>query len=374
MKSSVMIPIVGVMCLLISISGVSYSADIPALRDARDSAERTRVQGLIEGAGKENVLDWVGLMIDPKHSEQIIAGFKEYYGLPRLKINYTYARGGDVIPRIEEVLKAGRASPDIVWMVAWDWYVDLMKRGKLMRYDSPYYKECTFSHKAGLSMPGYWVSDSYTNIPMWNKGELEKRGIKNFNPSSWSDFVDPRLPPLTSLANLANPTTNVPWGITMRRVLDDEWFVKLVKGHAVPFEKAGQAETWIGSGEYPICLNMRIKYAQSLEQAGVKVGWLWPKEGQVMFPFAPVILASAPHPNTARLFIDYVRSAPGGDTMAGTGVMLTYGRPGVRIPVKERKYWPAGEMKVIPFDYNKELTTESVRAFNAWAKKIGIGY
>jgi ABC-type Fe3+ transport system substrate-binding protein len=223
-------------------------------------------------------------------------------------------------------------------------------------------------------MPGYWVSDSYTNMPLWNKTALEKGGIKNFNPTSWSDFVDPRLPPLTSLGNPASPTTNVPWGIAMRRVMGDEWFLKLAKGKAVPFDKAGQAEAWIGSGEYPICLNMRIKYAQSLEAAGVDVGWLWPKEGQVMVPFALAIFANPAHPNTAKLFVDYVRSARGADTMAGTGAMLVYARPGVKIPEKEKKYWPTGEMTVIPFDYTKELTTEAVKAYNTWAKNIGLGY
>ena len=366
---------VSIICAVLLAGGISYSApDIPAIRDAKDSAERDRIKALIDGAQKEKRLDWVGLFIEPSHSEQIITGFKEYYGLPDLKCNYTYGMGADIIGRVTQTLEGGRTPPDILWMVAWDWYVDLMKRGKLMRYDSPYYEECTFSHKAGLSMPGYWVSDSYTNMPLWNKKALEKMGINNFNPSSWSDFVDPRLPPLTSLGNLANPTTNAPWGIAMRRVMGDEWFVKLAKGKAVPFEKAGQAETWLASGEYPICLNMRIKYAQSLEKSGVEVRWLWPKEGQVMVPFALSILASAAHPNTAKLFVDYVRSARGAEKMASTGVMLVYARPGVKVPEQERKYWPTDEMKVIPFDYDKDLTREAVRAFNSWAKKIGIGH
>ena len=364
----------GVICLILLLGTLSYSADIPAIRDAKDSAERARVQALIDGARKENSLDWRGLFLEPKHSEQIIAGFKEYYGLSDLKGNYTYGMGAEIIARVNQVLEAGRTPPDIVWMVSWDWYTDLMKRGKLMRYDSPYYKECTFSHRAGLSMPGYWVSDSYTNMPLWNKTALEKRGIKNFNPTSWADFVDPRLPPLSSLGNPASPTTNVPWGIAMRRVMGDEWFLKLAKGKPVPFDKAGQAEAWIGSGEYPICLNMRIKYAQSLEAAGVDVGWLWPKEGQVMVPFALAIFANPPHPNTAKLFVDYVRSARGAETMARTGAMLVYARPNVKIPEKEKKFWPAGEMTVIPFDYTKELTTEAVRAYNTWAKNIGLGY
>ena len=56
-------------------------------------------------------------MIEPKHANHLIAGFKEYYGLPELKLSYTYAVANDIISRVEEVLKAGRTPPDITWMI-----------------------------------------------------------------------------------------------------------------------------------------------------------------------------------------------------------------------------------------------------------------
>ena len=91
-------------------------------------------------------------------------------------MTYTYGVSTEIIARVDQVLKAGRTPPDITWMPAWDWYTDLMKQGKLMRYDSPYYKEYTLSNEAGNSMPGYWVSDAYTANPMWNVKESGKKG------------------------------------------------------------------------------------------------------------------------------------------------------------------------------------------------------
>jgi ABC-type Fe3+ transport system substrate-binding protein len=364
----------GVLCLVLFLGGISYSLDIPAILDAKDSAERTRVQALIDGARKENTLDGTGTMVEVKHAERLIAGFKEYYGLPQLKLNYIYGNNIEIIGRVQQALKAGRTPPDVVWLVAWDWYTDLIKAGDLMRYDSPYYKEYTLSHKAGLSMPGYWVSDSYTATPMWNVKELEKRGIKNFNPSSWWDFADPKLGPLTCLSNLVTSVSGTQWAIGMRKALGDEWFIRLAKGKPALTSQGQQGEMWVGSGEYPISLTMRPKNFQRLEEAGVEVRWLWPKEGQVLFPFALTIFANAPHPNTAKLFIDYMRSAPGVDRLASSGVDIMYGRPGVRIPEKEKKYWPTGEIKVIPVDWNKEITVESIKSFREWARKIGLGY
>lgn len=376
MRLSAIITGVGVISVVLLLGGISYGAsDIPAIRDAKDSGERARVQTLIDGARKENALEWTGTMFEPKQANYIIAGFKEYYGLSQLKLSYTYGVSTEIISRVGQVLKAGRTSPDIVCLVAWGWFTDLMKDGKLMRYDSPYYKEYTISDKSGNSLPGYWVSDSYSNNPMWNVKELEKKGIKNFNPTSWWDFTDPKLAPLTCLTNLTTTVTDSTWAIGMRKTIGDEWFIKLAQGKPGLFTQAKQGETWVASGEYPISLIGRIKNAQVLQDAGVEVGWLWPKEGQVLFSLSPVILAGAPHPNTAKLFIDYIRSLPGTNRMAESEVGLIFGRPGVKIPEKARKFLkPAEEIKVIPMNWDKEATTEAINGLREWAKKIGIAY
>ena len=50
------------------------------------------------------------------------------------------------------------------------------------------------------------------------------------------------------------------------------------------------------------------KDALSLLERNLETKQVFPKEGVVLIPFAPIILKSAPHPNTAQLFIDFVRS------------------------------------------------------------------
>jgi len=369
------ISIVGAICLVTFMGGISYGADIPAIRDAKDPAERARVQALIDGARKENQLEWTGNMIEPKHANPLIAGFKEYYGLPQLKLSYTYAVANDIIARVEEVIKAGRTPPDITWISAWGWYVDLMKRGDIMRYESPYYKEYTLSNKAGNSMPGYWVADAYTANPMWNVKELEKRGIKNFKPTSWLDFADPKIAPLCNIGNINTSSAGVSWAIGLRKVIGDDWFIKFAKGKPALAGKGDLEKRWVATGEYPIGVTGRTKNAQDLQESGLEIEMLWPKEGVVLFPFSPIIFTKAAHPNTAQLFIDYVRSAYGANKMAETGVGLIYGRPGVKVPEKERKFMPPSEdIKAIPMDWNKETSTEAVNALKEWAKKIDLSY
>lgn len=354
--------------------GIAYgAADIPALRDAKDAAERARVQALIDGARKEGKLTIDGTMIEPQMAKYILEGFKPYYGLNDLVAEYAYAGTAQIVTRVDQVLKGNRSPSDIVWNSAWAWYLDLLSRKQIMRYESPYYKEYTISHKVGNSMPGYWVSDSYSFHPMWNVTALAKAGIKDFNPTSWGDFVDPKLAKLICIGNIPKSQSQTAVTIGLRKTLGDEWFKKMAALKPALYVRTAQGRDWSASGEYPIAMFCHAKSAETVKASGVEVRLLYPKEGIVLLPLVPIIMTAALHPNAAKLFIDYVRSKPGTDRVADSAACLLYGRPGVKTPLKE--FLPAAEdIKAIPMDWNKEDTPAAVREIQQWIMNIGLSY
>ena len=353
--------------------GFAYgAAEVQALQ-GKEPAEKARIQALIDGASKEKKLLWIGGMIDPSGVKIIQKGFQEYYGLPGIIFEFTYAGSSDGIPRVEQALKAEKAIPDVVWFPTWAWYKDLLSRGQIMKYDSPMYKEYTLSHRAGNSKPGYWVSDGYSFHPMWNVTALEKAGIKNFNPASWNDFTDPKLAKMTAIGNIGRSLIYTNIGIGLKKVLGEEWFIKVARLKPAVYMRANQGRDWCASGEFPIILFGNADKAEDVKKSGVTVKLLYPKEGIVVMPFAPVILTAAPHPNTAKLFIDYVRSGAGTNRIASSGVWLLYGRPGVKAPPNE--FLPGMEdIKVIPMDWDKDLTMEDVIKFQKWVKDIELTF
>ena len=364
----------GMVFLFLILGGIAHTAaDVPALKNASDPAERARTAKLIEAARAEGNLIIDGTQIEPKMAQSVLQGFKETYGLPNLKSKYTYEGTSRIVTRVDQVLKAGRPAPDIVWNVAWAWYMDLLARKQIMRYDSPMYKEYTISHKVGNSMPGYWVSDSYTFLPMWNVTALEKAGIKNFRPTSWWDFTDPKLDKLTSINNIPRGQSGTSIAIGLRKVLGDEWFKKMAKLKPALFTRGAQGRDWCASGEYPVDVFGSPKNTLVLQTAGLNVKLLYPKEGVVLLPFAPIIMASAQHPNVAKLFIDYVRSVPGTNRISESYAGLIMGRPGVKTPNKELLP-PAEEINLIPMDWNKETTQKTVKDFQKWIIDIGLSY
>jgi iron(III) transport system substrate-binding protein len=351
---------------------VSHAQQAPALAAITDAAERARVQALIDGARKENALSWIGVQIEPGHADPILAEFKRYYGLNDLKGEYTYAGTGEIVTRVEQLLKARRNNFDIVWNASWAWYKDLLKRGEIMKYDSPHYAAYTLSDKNRMSEKGYWVSDAYAFAPVYNPGTLESRGIKDFKPTSWKDFVDPRLTGQVALIDVLVSTSAAPVLSGIVKAMGDDWLTALGKVKPALHIKAAQGRDWVGSGEFSVALLNSPKDALSLQERNLKTKQLFPKEGVVLIPFAPIILKSAPHPNTAQLFIDFVRSAHGTQTMMNAGSLLFFGRPGVKS--KYPDVLPPGEqVNAIPFDWETEGSNDAIKKFRERVRAVGIG-
>jgi iron(III) transport system substrate-binding protein len=346
-------------------------AQAPVLADIKDPAEKTRVSALIEAAKKEGQLSWIGVQIEPGHANAILTEFKRYYGLDDIKGEYTYAATGAIVTRVEQLLKAKRNNFDIVWNASWAWYKDLLKRNEIMKYESPYYKDYTLSDKHGMSQKGYWVADAYAFAPVYNTEAIAGQ-IKDFHPTSWNDFVDPRLAGHLCMINIMISTSAAPVVAGIAKAMGDDWLAKLGKLKPTLHSKAAQGRDWVGSGEFSATLLNSPKDALSLAERKLPTKQVFPKEGIVLIPFPAIIMASAPHPATSKLFIDFVRSAHGTQTMMNAGALLFFGRPGVK--PKYPDILPAAEdVKAISFDWDKEGTNAAIKAFRAKAAAAGIG-
>jgi iron(III) transport system substrate-binding protein len=348
------------------------NAQAPALADIKDPAEKARVSALIDAAKKEGQLSWIGVQIEPGHADAILTAFKKYYGLDDLKGEYTYAGTGAIVTRVEQLLKAKRNNFDIVWNASWAWYKDLLKRGEIMNYESPNYAAYTLSDKHGMSEKGYWVADAYAFAPIYNTKAMAEHGMADFKPTSWNDFVDPRLKGRLSMINILISTSAAPVVMGIKKVMGDEWFAKLGALKPALHTKAAQGREWVGAGEFSATLLNSPKDALSLAKRNLPTKQVFPKEGVVLIPFPAIIMKSAPHPAASKLFIDFVRSAKGTQAMMDAGSLLFFGRPGVK--PKNPDILPSAEdVKAIPFDWDTEASNARVKAFRAKARSVGIG-
>lgn len=352
----------------------AQSSDPPAVREAKSDAERDRVRALVGQARKDGQLNWVGVLVEPDQAEKVVAEFRRYYGLDRVRVNYTYTSPGETVTKVEELLRARRADVDVVYNSAYAWFLDLKARGLLLRYDSPEYRFYSVTDRYGMLVPGYWVSDAYSFTPSWNPKLLRDRGLGDLLPfRRWRDLVNPRLKGLVSVGDVLRMTSHAQTFWALRRVLGDDWFVQLKRDvNPVTYSRSAQGRDWLVTGEFPITLSSHAKNTDVLRRQGADIALLYPEEGTVLLPFTLSILHNAPHPGAAKLFTDFLRSRRGGETLLRAGTLQFMGRPDVESPAPD--LLPTlTRLKIVPIDWNKEGTSQAIQEIRDFWRRTGLG-
>jgi len=195
---------------------------------------------------------------------------------------------------------------------------------------------------------------------IYNKELVKKADV----PKRYQDLTDPKWKDKIVMANPANHATTISWLIGLKENVfksEAEW-MKFVQGLAAnkPMFVAsfGPTPAPVESGEKLIAISMP-KYIITKAPAPLD----WARLEQPMFgtPRAIAVTSKAPHPNAARLFVDYWLSKKAMDMLAkdvGEYVLA----PGVFPPIDG-----IDKAKVIAI---RELSDNEIQKWGAQFKKI----
>ena len=135
----------------------------------------------------------------------------------------------------------------------------------------------------------------------------------------WHDLLDPRFTGRISVWNPTVPGTGWNTANWLRITFGDDFFKQLYVDQrpGIP-EDSRQWGDWLARGTYPIAIGASARDVETLKKDGFRV------EVLPSFPEAPgvatgafgivVLLANAPHPNAARLFVNWMAMREGQET------------------------------------------------------------
>jgi iron(III) transport system substrate-binding protein len=337
----------------------ALAQDATALKGASPE-EKARLEKLIEGAKQEGSVSYWDTVIQPPTNDRLVKAFKARYGLPAsFKVNYTLAQTGDLVTRVEQELAAGRVSIDIASIAAPSWAFERAERGELMQYKSPEYKHYQQIFEAGLGKDGFFAfNGGYVFVPMWNSDNLDFKG------KSYKDVIGAVPPGRLNHGDVANSTSYLATYIGQREVLPREFFEKLAAMKPVLFRRSEQIATGLVTGEQLMAFSGMPTRAYQYNKKGAKLKFIFPEEGVVLMPQNTFILSNAPHPNSAKLWIDFILSDEGQSILA-TEEALISGRTGFKSPLPE--YSPSiDSLKLIRVDWKAINTEEMNKAKADW--------
>lgn len=293
-------------CLLIAslLGSVAYGAN-------SDSERR-----LIEGAQKEGKMVFY-TSVSTEYARALTLGFERKY--PFIKTDIFRSGHEKILSRLNVEQKTGRFTADVVSVGEFEAY-HLRKMGLIAPYKSP----SAAAFPEGFKDPeGYWT-DLYDNLIVmaYNTQKVKRDEV----PKRYEDLLHPRWK-----GRMGLDTHDERWFANMLYLMGEDKGMALMEGLAkqeISMRRGRTLNTQLLlAGEFDLQITAYWYRVHLLKQSGAPIDWVAVEP--VIVALHPISLAAqAPHPNAARLFIDYVLSSEGQEVFAKKGRVAA--RPGIK--------------------------------------------
>ncbi|MFC1817093.1 ABC transporter substrate-binding protein [Thermodesulfobacteriota bacterium] len=294
-----------VICCLVTIFLWLPLLKIPFDKASAAQSEEARIAKLAEGARKEGKLLWYVVLSTPT-AEKYRKEFQKKY--PYIK--FTYYRSGEE-RQMTRILSEARAKKHAFDVVTTNAFVgELLKKKRLLaKYHSPqrdFYPE-------GIKDPeGYWTS-IYDNLGIigYNTKLVSPREA----PKTWNDLLDPKWK-----GKMGMDVKAYYWFASMLKIMGEEKgleYMKNLSDQNIRFRNGRTLNAQLlAAGEMSIGICLYNHRIEDLKGKGAPVEWI------AIEPVVPTIhplalSAHAPHPNAAKLFMEFMLSREGQEILKG---------------------------------------------------------
>ncbi|MCC6532849.1 MAG: extracellular solute-binding protein [Burkholderiales bacterium] len=347
--------------ILAGATGVAAAAadDPPAVKAAPDAAKEA-LRKTIAAAAKEGDISYWDAVIQPTTNNALAAGFRKHYGLPEsFKVSYSLSATGALVTRVDQELSAGRVTIDVVGIASLPWVHEKVRAGHVMQYASPQYPAYQAAFDKGLGLDGYFAfNGAYVFVPMWSTERLQFKG------DSYKDVLGAVPAGRITIGDATKSVTYLATYMAHRELLGIDFFKKLAEMKPVLVLRSELIANQLITGQYQLAWSGMPTRAYQFNQKGGKLKFVLPKEGVVLLPQAQFITAKAPHPNAAKLWVDYVLSDEGQRIIVNGEAMIS-GRSGFKSPLPEYAP-PIDSLNVVKMDWAKISTADMNKAREEW--------
>jgi iron(III) transport system substrate-binding protein len=345
-------------CMTISIWPVRHAsaADAACATPRQMSGFRTCAD--VDKAEQEAAL--VLYSPDPEEgSAKLMDAFHQAF--PKITTNFIRLQSGALYQKLLTERRAKSYQVDVLQLTDMGFVIDFQKRGGYVQYVSP---EMDGYKPDNMSTPkGYWTWSSYIMAGLAYNSKLVK---PEDAPKSWKDALDPKWSGVINSKTVTSGLQHVAW-YELRRLYGDEYFDKLATLQPRGFDSYVQQFDRVISGQDQLAFTAQYSAYLLAKAKGAPVGFVFPTEGMATTPGVMGIVADAPHPNAAQLFMDWFLSETG---QKAYDAIMSLNSPRIGAPPPPGGL-PLDQVKLLyPTDWQAFLETRPEFA-KVWAKVTG---
>ncbi len=293
-------------------------------------------------------------------SEAELARFKKLF--PKISTSYMRLQAGALYAKLSAERQARTYVADIVQLSDMTFVLDFKKRNGWMPYVSP--EMAAFKPDYKSTPEGYYT---------W--GAISMAGIA-YNPTlvpadkapkTWLDALKPDWTEAINTKTSTSGMQHMTWYL-IRQMYGEEYWTKFAALKPRAFDSYVQQFDRTVSGQDKVIHTAQYSGYLLAKAKGAPIEYVYPPDGVIGVPESWGIVTEAPHPEAAKLFLDWFLGVPG---QTGYGEVLAYNSLRADVPAPPGGV-KATDLKVLfPTDWDAFLKTHS-QFVREWNKLSGM--
>jgi iron(III) transport system substrate-binding protein len=292
----------------------------------------------------------------------IVEGFGKDF--PKIKTSYVRAQTGALYNKILSERSAGRFDVDVLQLSDVAPAVDFEKRNGYELYTGPYmdaYKKDYLSATPGAY---FWTGVTFAGLA-YNKSKVTGADI----PKTYQDINNPRFRNKISCKISSSGIQYVQWYL-LRQIYGNDFWKEFAKQRPRAFDSRVQLFDRLAKGDDDMTALAEYSAYVLYKQRGADVEFVGPPEGLVATPLIVGAVNKAPHPECAKLFVDWAMSKRG-QAWYQTNPNLYYGSVRTDAPPMPTGVKLADLKLLYPADWDDYAAQRDVFA-KEWNAMIGL--
>jgi iron(III) transport system substrate-binding protein len=259
---------------------------------------------IVEAAKKEGAVSlYSSASTGP--SNAIAEAFRKKYGIP---VSVYRAGSAEVATRVKAEEGAGRTQADVV-------IIEEPALGQIVHFLAAYDSPERAAIDAAYKQPQTTLIRMYMAQLGWNTN-----AVKGGAPTDWKDLLDPKWKGRFGSLDPHVTATTLAWEVLMEKLYGPTYLQQFGANKPKLYASTNAMSQAIVSGEIDMGITNSFGVIQ-MADTGAPIAGMIPKS-TVLFGGNVGAFAKAPHPNAARLFVDFACSAEGQSVINVAGATI----------------------------------------------------
>ena len=224
---------------------------------------------------------------------------------PKIKTSYVRLQTGGLYAKITAERSAGRFGVDVLQLSDISPAVDFQKKGGWDVYPSPEfaaYKPAYLSSPAGHFA---WAGVTFAGIA-YHRGQVKPEQA----PKTWKDILNPAYKDGISAKLASSGMQHAQWYM-LRKLYGNDFWQEFARQRPHGFDSRAQLFDRLAKGDDRVCALAEYAGYTLFKDKGADIEFVAPADGLPATPIFLGVVNRAPHPEAARLFVDWALSRRG---------------------------------------------------------------